>query len=190
MIRILTGLLVLGLANAASAATFTYENTNAGPQTDDGITVSFAAPLSGQNVGYYTGLGIDAEEGVGIDSGGFFSSNALAQGELLRINFSTTVQLAAIRLGQWQVSESVTFTANNGNSVTWNTESAAFSSYETVNLSSLGNLDYIDFTANTGTTWATINQIQGVSAVPLPAAAWLFGSALMGLMGVARRRKA
>jgi hypothetical protein len=30
----------------------------------------------------------------------------------------------------------------------------------------------------------------GITAVPLPAAAWLFGSAMLGLMGVARRRKA
>jgi hypothetical protein len=30
----------------------------------------------------------------------------------------------------------------------------------------------------------------GVSAVPIPAAAWLFGSSLLGLMGMARRKKA
>ena len=30
----------------------------------------------------------------------------------------------------------------------------------------------------------------GVSAVPIPAAAWLFGSGLLGLVGVSRRKKA
>jgi hypothetical protein len=29
----------------------------------------------------------------------------------------------------------------------------------------------------------------GVSAIPVPAAAWLFGSGLLGLIGVARRKK-
>ncbi|MEH6590063.1 MAG: VPLPA-CTERM sorting domain-containing protein [Halioglobus sp.] len=35
-----------------------------------------------------------------------------------------------------------------------------------------------------------INYTAAPSAVPVPAAAWLFGSALLGLTGVARRRKA
>ena len=36
--------------------------------------------------------------------------------------------------------------------------------------------------------WAVQNG--NVGAVPIPAAAWLFGSALLGLMGVARRKRA
>jgi hypothetical protein len=31
--------------------------------------------------------------------------------------------------------------------------------------------------------------LQGVSAVPVPAAVWLFGSSLLGLVGIARRKK-
>ena len=33
-------------------------------------------------------------------------------------------------------------------------------------------------------------ELYGVSAVPIPAAVWLFGSGLLGLVGVARRKKA
>jgi len=36
---------------------------------------------------------------------------------------------------------------------------------------------------------STLDNVTIVSAVPVPAAAWLFGSGLVGLVGVARRRK-
>ncbi len=35
--------------------------------------------------------------------------------------------------------------------------------------------------------WITVDD--GISAVPVPAAIWLFGSGLIGLIGVARRKK-
>lgn len=38
--------------------------------------------------------------------------------------------------------------------------------------------------------WAVHDGDVGVSAVPVPAAAWLFGSGLLGLAGLARRKKA
>ncbi|MCK5830871.1 MAG: VPLPA-CTERM sorting domain-containing protein [Methylococcales bacterium] len=39
-----------------------------------------------------------------------------------------------------------------------------------------------------GTYQLTINDVNSVSNVPVPAAVWLFGSALMGLVGVSRRK--
>ena len=38
-------------------------------------------------------------------------------------------------------------------------------------------------------TGAAISVVTNVSAVPVPAAVWLFGSGLLGLIGVARRKK-
>jgi hypothetical protein len=38
--------------------------------------------------------------------------------------------------------------------------------------------------------WAVHDDDFGTALVPLPAAAWLFGSGLLGLVGVARRKKA
>ena len=38
--------------------------------------------------------------------------------------------------------------------------------------------------------WSQVGQSYAVSAVPIPAAVWLFGSGLLGLVGMARRKKA
>ena len=37
---------------------------------------------------------------------------------------------------------------------------------------------------------AALAPVQFLNAVPIPGAAWLFGSALLGLLGVAKRNKA
>jgi len=39
-------------------------------------------------------------------------------------------------------------------------------------------------------SWAGVALVRDVSPVPVPAAVWLFGSGLLGLIGVARRKKA
>jgi hypothetical protein len=41
---------------------------------------------------------------------------------------------------------------------------------------------------NTGNTWYSYS-FSGTAAVPVPAAAWLFGSSLLGLAGAMRRRR-
>ncbi len=61
-----------------------------------------------------------------------------------------------------------------------------------VDASLVGQLVQIGFTNTavdygaTGVVYDNLNV--GVAAVPVPAAAWLFGSALLGLMGISRRR--
>ena len=40
------------------------------------------------------------------------------------------------------------------------------------------------------TTYLATGKLTAISAVPVPAAAWLFGSGLIGLIGLARRKKA
>ena len=48
---------------------------------------------------------------------------------------------------------------------------------------------YIEDTDSTGTTYLATGYLTSVAVVPIPAAAWLFGFGLIGLIGVARRRK-
>lgn len=54
----------------------------------------------------------------------------------------------------------------------------------------LDGLDYknLDFVNNGGQV-STLSNVTGYSVVPVPAAVWLFGSGLLGLVGVARSRK-
>ena len=46
----------------------------------------------------------------------------------------------------------------------------------------------IDYSAGTDKWWLGVNVVQ-VSNVPIPPALWLFGSGLLGLVGIARRKK-
>ena len=48
---------------------------------------------------------------------------------------------------------------------------------------------HVQSIGQTGQSDSYVNQVAAVSAVPLPAAAWLFGSALMGFVIVSNRRK-
>jgi hypothetical protein len=84
----------------------------------------------------------------------------------------------------------VSFDSDAGLGTEWSTQSVSF----LVDASLVGQLLQIGFT-NTATDWGPSGVVYDnlsvgeVSAVPVPAAAWLFGSALMGLIGVSRRRK-
>lgn len=73
---------------------------------------------------------------------------------------------------------------NNANSVAWGTNDfwlRYWSTGEFFEFAYTTDAAVEFFTTNTGT--------MTVSSVPVPAAAWLFGSGLIGLAGVARRRK-
>jgi hypothetical protein len=52
---------------------------------------------------------------------------------------------------------------------------------------------YVRYNVISGNQWAHLTEITiggNISTVPVPAAAWLFGSGLLGLVGIARRKNA
>ena len=59
---------------------------------------------------------------------------------------------------------------------------------ETTNVSGLGNIAQFDLTLLESSVTFVQFEYDPVSAVPVPAAVWLFGSGLIGLIGVARRK--
>jgi T5SS/PEP-CTERM-associated repeat protein len=83
------------------------------------------------------------------------------------------------------------FSASLGDTFNILTAESLYGEFDLLNLAILGEglgwqLDYlIDFQGSTD-----LVQLSVVSAVPVPAAVWLFGSGLLGLIGVARRKQA
>jgi len=51
-------------------------------------------------------------------------------------------------------------------------------------------ITYGDVVLSNESAWSGVALVRDVSAVPVPAAVWLFGSGLIGLVGFARRKKA
>lgn len=189
MKKLLTAAVIgMALSPLTHAATFTFQDnsTGASAQTVDGITVSFTALQAGEAVAYYGGI-INAEKGIGINGVSCCDSAALGNSEAVTVTFSSAVTIDSIRMGQWQGPDKVFFTSAAGN-FTFDAETAIFSSYETFDISSLGAITSFTLIGGSTGTQATLNQLIGVTSVPVPAAAWLFGSALIGLAGIGRKR--
>ena len=71
--------------------------------------------------------------------------------------------------------------------VNWLAIGTGYDVYATADVDKAKSWFYNDDSAQTGEIQLSV---EPPSAVPIPAAAWLFGSAILGLLGVARRKKA
>jgi len=183
MLRTLFVLLSFVAAVGANATTFTFTGKGsaaaAANQTVDGITVTVSAP--GEDLGYLT------LDGLGVKTN-FFNLSGIQNGETIRVDFSQTVNIENIKLRQWEgPDDAVLVGYGDGTSVNLTADSCWSCSAETFNVNLTG-IDYLTLTGDSGLSVFFLAEISGVSAVPLPAAAWLFGSALFGLGFVKRRR--
>lgn len=87
-----------------------------------------------------------------------------------------------------------------GGTWTWDNQHIGFAGGELMSFISIDESNPIDgqpfVTAFSNAQWmvdpitGTVSYEGAVSAVPVPAAVWLFGSGMLGLVGIARRRKA
>ena len=71
--------------------------------------------------------------------------------------------------------------------VNWLAIGTSYSVYATADVDKSKSWSIYDDSAQTGEIQLSV---EPPSAVPIPAAAWLFGSAILGLLGIARRKKA
>ena len=154
------------------------------------VSASFTGTMTGAAVGTQTGTGTGTyDDSTGIltlDTA--YTINAVAYGvlpvqqnqtALTVANFNTNIATTTIYTcqtlpGYSDLCGNVPLNAPTNSSIT----SGNYLSF----VSSASNSG-----ANVITTWTITPE---VSEVPVPAAAWLFGSALLGLTGVSRRRKA
>ena len=184
-----TACLVLGSANSAMAATFTFDNGSQGvsPRTNGGLTVSFAAPGANKQARFVNNA-FTNRRGIGVRTGNNFTNDEINLGETLRVNFDTTVAGDTLTMTAWQGPDDITITTNKGKSLQYNVDTNGSGPKEVIDVTSLGNFLSLDISGNNGAS--ALHKITNVSAVPLPAAAWLFGSGILGLVGQARRKKA
>ena len=149
--------------------------------------------------------GIFDGTGIGTGSGQFDTDGSLAVASSVLTNIpalgppgvieSSTVYLGSISGSTWTYSgtSQTTFASCTGNPTLCSNVTVGTGAPSTGNASFT--LDIL-----TGGAWLTSSTVGFlttltvdhtlVSAVPVPAAAWLFGSALLGLAGVSRKRKA
>ena len=172
-----------------------FGNTVVAMSDDGSLTATITASRHGSTSGV-SGFNLD---GYGVADGGYRS---IQGNETLHITFSQAVDIDTLHLRQWEGPDEGQAVISFNGGTTTQTISAdtggAFDTNEYVALNATG-VTSLDITGiYTGTlffvekTQFFVAGLQGVTAspseVPVPAAAWLFGSALLGL-GQLKRRK-
>ena len=109
----------------------------------------------------------------------------------MRLSFSTAVNIGDLLLKAWEGPDRLALTWNGG-SIDVDADHNGLSSDDTwgINLTGVNWLELKGNSIGTVTTLSGLNNVTATPTVPVPAAAWLMGSGLAGLVGIARRRRA
>ncbi len=194
-----TAVLAVG-STMAHAATTNFNFTGSGSSNFGPVVYRTSADGNiNATITSFGGSGVSGYslDGLGVAGNGY---RGIQGGETLRIDFDQYVDIETLWLRQWEGPDRAQVTINFRDGSTQviqvNTDSNAFDTNEYVALNVAG-VDFVDVTGVWNGSILGIPQtiffvagFQGVSVaeIPLPAAAWLFGSALVVLGGVARRR--
>lgn len=201
---LLAGVAALGLSGLASAASFDFTgadrladgNYSAANFLEGGVSLT-VTPTGNTTkvVGYWEGLGGFS---TGADIGTFDDCCSVSpqDKDQLVFTFGSKVTLGGISFRQWENGfDKVDLVTDTGTTYQLRTSTSS---------ASAGLIDYFAFAtpltlqsftlkavggAGTATYVHGLQNANLVSQVPVPAAAWLMGSALVGLAGVARRKQ-
>ena len=161
-----------GISSIASGQSVVYLESDAAGTLDSAKDAAFKAAWFGTNIPSNFLLGYYGGSGIGLSSGGdavniFDSSNAV----ITRVDFGSTVASVGITL------DNAAGIGSTNVAVT-----ATISTLSAVGVNGA-------FTSVTGNEIGSPGLISP-SAVPVPAAVWLFLTGLMGFLGLNRKRKA
>lgn len=182
---LLAGALMSAVAGTASATTYTF-NSNGTVFNIDGITLTVTSTAGSVN-NSSSGLGVKRSS---LESGDM-NSDLINEGkDTLVFTFSKAVKLNSFSMSAWQNGSSLDQADLKYNGVTTRLPNSGPNFTFTP-------ADYVtsfSLTAKGGGTAFRVKTV-GVTAqpvaptVPVPAAAWLMGSGLVGLAGLARRKR-
>lgn len=196
-------LAMLGAASTSSAALVKFKSTASVYDLGDGLTLNITA--TGGNIYSYASPN-PIEYGIGVggnaaDGGLGYNGSSYVTTETLTLTFNQVVNLDTIAFFQWENPS-----AGTSDRLTLAYSGGTASGSKTLTNSGMGTVTVDEFLLSgvSGTTFKLtpvqtpgVNQtsfyVQGLNytpTVPVPAAAWLFGSSLLGLAGMSRRRAA
>lgn len=173
--HILAVILMLGFSHISSAVTVTIDFTASGFRNSDGVLTAPYDPVSG-SISYAaatpTSL-VDSIVSIDLNIGGY----QYATNEIIFERFGATRVVFGV--------------GSNASGFTSGTDDFIF----IWDFVSQGPNEYGDTLAYTSSSvspdsWWVSTVDYTVSTVPIPAAVWLFGSGLLGLIGLAKHKKA